>query len=161
MKKIIFLLFLCSASRIFGQKLKVELEFKYTQPACDSKSKSGAGEELKEEKALANCKLYLYLNNKCVDSIKTNEEGMVIVKLSPGTYSIFESWKHFKKTPDGSSINDFYKDCLAKEWLKPNYKLTIFEDDMNMIYYEVSAGRCPNQYACLKVRHLPSEIKRR
>ncbi len=162
MTKIIFLLFIFSTLQSISQKLKVELEFKYVQPNCNgTESKQGTDEISKKEKPLANCKLYLYLKNKCIDTVKTNESGTVIVKLLPGKYFLYEAWKHFKRTPDGSSINDFFKDCMVKEWLKPNYILTISEGDLRMDYSDVSASRCPNQYSCLKVRHLPTEIKRK
>jgi len=163
MKKSILLFLLCLCGINQAQvKFKVELAFKYIKPNCaQGKANAKVQEELKKEVPLANQKFYVYKDNKLVDSLKTNDSGKVFVKYYPGTYLLFEPWKHFKKTPDGSSMTDFFKDCLVKEWTKPNYKLTIVEGDFKMEYYEVSASRCPNQYACLKVRHLPNEIKRK
>ncbi|MCW3076937.1 MAG: hypothetical protein JWO32_1546 [Bacteroidetes bacterium] len=149
-------------SGIAQKKLKVELTFKYTKPYCGgAKPTAAMVEESKKELPLPNHRLYVYQDNKCIDSLRTNDSGNVIVKYYPGTYFLFETWKHFKKTPDSSPAKDFFGDCLAKEWAKPNYKVVIAEDDLKMIYYEISLSRCSNQYPCLKVRHLPSQIKRK
>ena len=73
----------------------------------------------------------------------------------------FFVWKHFKRTPDGSPMTDFFPDCIVKEWVKPNYYLTIEMDgEYKMTYLEISASRCSFQYPCLKVRHLPTLIKK-
>ncbi|MGZ4043203.1 MAG: hypothetical protein ACXVO9_08375, partial [Bacteroidia bacterium] len=144
------------------KKLKLELTFKYTKPYCGGAKPTAAMiEESKKERPLAKQRFYVYQDNKCIDSLLTNDSGNVIVKYYPGTYFLFEPWKHFKKTPDNSPMGDFFKDCLAKEWAKPNYKVIIGDEDFQMIYYEISLSRCPNQLACLKVRHLPSQIKRK
>jgi hypothetical protein len=160
----LFLLFCCILALAANaqKKLKLELSFKYTKPYCGgAKPTPAMVEESKKERPLPNQKFYVYKDNKCVDSLVTNDSGNVIIKYFPGTYYLFEPWKHFKSTPDNSPLTDFFKDCLVKEWAKPNYKVTISDDDFKMIYYEISASRCPNQYACLKVRHLPSQIKRK
>jgi hypothetical protein len=160
MTRLFLLLIVCSSLAISAQKkMKLELTFKYLKPNCRGAKKKTAVAE--KEVPLPNWRFYVYQDNKCIDSIRTNDSGNVIVKYYPGTYYLFESWKHFKKTPDNSPIGDFYKDCMVKEWAKPNYKVTIGEDDFRMDYYEISASRCNNQYACLKVRHLPSQIKRK
>lgn len=153
------ILCLCASAQV---KMKIELVFKYTKPYCGGAKLSAEKlAEVQKETPLSKWKFYVYKDNQCIDSIQTNDSGKVIVKYFPGTYYLFESWKQFKKTPDNSPMKDFFKDCLVKEWAKPNYKLTISEGDFTMDYYEISASRCPNQLACLKVRHLPSQIKRK
>lgn len=161
MKTIICILTLLQLQLIAQKKFKVELEFKYKQPYC------GAAKPTPEQQLAADTErpldkqtFYVYLENKCVDTLITNDSGKVVIKYLPGTYYLFEPWKILKKTPDGSPITDFHKTCLVKEWAKPNYKLTIKEDDFTLDYFEISASRCSNQLACLKVRHLPKLIKR-
>lgn len=157
MNKLILLFCVCiSITSMAQKKLKGELTFRYNKPNC-----SGSKASEKKDAPLPNQKFYVYKDNKCVDSLITNDSGNVIIKYYPGTYFLFEPWKHYKKTPDNSPLTDFFIDCLKKEWVKPNYKVTIAEEGFKMDYYEVSASRCPNQYACLKVRHLPSQIKRK
>lgn len=163
MNKLFLVTLIVIANFSFAQKkIKLELTFRYTKPYCGvAKPSSVQLADSKKDRPLPKQKFFVYQNNKCVDSLITNDSGNVIVKYYPGTYYLFEPWKHFKSTPDNSPLTDFFDDCLAKEWVKPNYKVTILEGNFNMIYYEVSASRCPNQLACLKVRHLPSEIKRK
>lgn len=163
MNKLLLFAFTLFTFSVFSQaKMKIELVFKYTKPYCGTAKLSAEKlAEVQKEAPLAKWKFYVYKDNICVDTIHTNDSGKVIVKYFPGTYYLFESWKQFKKTPDGSPMKDFFKDCLVKEWAKPNYKLNISEEDFTMDYYEVSASRCSNQLACLKVRHLPSQIKRK
>ncbi|MBI2721970.1 MAG: hypothetical protein HYX39_07335 [Bacteroidetes bacterium] len=163
MNKLFLVAFVVITSIAAGQKkIKLELTFKYTKPYCGAGKASAAQQaDSKKERPLPNQKFFVYQNNTCIDSLITNDSGNVVVKYYPGTYFLFEPWKHFKKTPDNSPITDFFGDCLAKEWIKPNYKVTISDGDLLMIYYEISASRCPNQLACLKVRHLPSQIKRK
>jgi hypothetical protein len=159
MNKLFLILSICFAFTTNAQKkIKLELTFKYVKPDCSGKKKT---KEAGKEVPLVNQRFYVYQDNKCIDSLRTNDSGNVIIKYYPGTYFLFEPWKHFKKTPDNSPMSDFFKDCLVKEWAKPNYKVSIGDDDFKMDYYEISASRCNNQYACLKVRHLPSQIKRK
>lgn len=162
--RLLFILlgFTVSFNLIAQKKFKIELEFKYKQPYCGTakpNAKQIADADI--ERPLDKQTFFVYLNNLCVDTILTNDSGKVIIKYLPGTYYLFEPWKILKKTPDGSPVTDFHKACLAKEWAKPNYELTIKEDDFNLKYFEISASRCSNQLACLKVRHLPALIKRK
>lgn len=163
MKNYLFLFVsILSLNSIAQKKFKVELEFKYKQPYCGA-AKPNAQQiaEAEIERPLDKQTFYVYLNNICFDTLLTNDSGRVVIKYLPGVYNLFEPWKILKKTPDGSPVTDFHKPCLAKEWAKPNYELTIKEDDFNLKYFEISASRCSNQLACLKVRHLPSLIKRK
>lgn len=161
MKTFICILTLLQLQVIAQKKFKVELEFKYKQPYCGSAKPTPEQQAAADtERPLDKQMFYVYLDNKCVDTLLTNDSGKVVIKYLPGTYYLFEPWKVLKKTPDASPITDFHKACLVKEWAKPNYKLTIKEDDFTLDYYEISASRCSNQLACLKVRHLPKLIKR-
>ncbi|MDP3567318.1 prealbumin-like fold domain-containing protein [Sediminibacterium sp.] len=144
-----------------AQRIKLEIEFRYGKPDCSGRCKTDEQiQNSKIDKPLANQRFYIYQSGVCVDSIKTNDSGLVVIKYPPGRYYLYEPWKHFKKTPDGSPMSDFFPDCIVKEWVKPNYYLTIEMDgEYKMTYLEISASRCSFQYPCLKVRHLPSLIK--
>ena len=152
-----FLSLLCQA-----QRMKIEIEFRYGQPDCSGRCKTDAEiQNSKVDKPLANQRFYIYQSGNCVDSIITNDSGTVIIKYPPGRYYLYEPWKYFKRTPDCSPMSDFFPDCLVKEWVKPNYYLTIEMDGQyKMTYLEISASRCSFQYPCLKVRHLPTLIKK-
>jgi hypothetical protein len=155
MKKLFLLLFLIVVICHSQIKLKMELEFKYRPVQCDSSKIIPSSEEY----PLAQQTLFILQDNKFLDSIKTNESGKAIVKYYPGNYQIFEKWKYYKKTPDGTPMSDYLTDCLTKEWAKPSYRLIVKEDDFNLEYVGVVASRCPNQMPCLKMRHLPKLFK--
>lgn len=161
MHKLIVLFCSCFVLFCHAQKLKIEIEFRYGKPNCSGKYiTTNEIQNSKVDRPLANQKFYVYQSGTCVDSIKTNDSGLVVIKYPPGRYYLYEPWKHFKKTPDGSPMSDFFPDCLVKEWVKPNYYLTIeLDGQYKMDYLEISASRCPFQYPCLKVRHLPKLIK--
>lgn len=163
MNRLILLLCVCITIKGNAQKkIKLELTFNYVKPYCGgAKPTAQQQADAKKEIPLTNQKFYVYQNNKCIDSLLTDGNGNAIIKYFPGTYYLFEPWKHFKKTPDGSPATDFFMDCLKKEWAIPNYLVSITDGDYKMTYYEMSLSRCPNQYPCLKVRHLPSQIKRK
>ncbi|MBK9285594.1 MAG: hypothetical protein IPM51_14935 [Sphingobacteriaceae bacterium] len=162
MKKIIIVSVFCFVSNlIFAQEIhKVELIFRYTPPVCNEGKAADTTKMFITDRPLKNTKFYVYKDKHCIDSIITDEEGIVVIKLTDGEFFLFEEWKQFKRTPDGSPKSDFFADCLVKVWQKPNYKIVFANDEVTMTYYEVSASRCPDAYACLKVRHLPGQIKR-
>lgn len=162
MKKLFIVI--CFSLSVFcnAQRMKIEIEFRYGKPDCSGKYKTDVAiYNSRVDKPLANQRFYVYQSGTCVDSIVTNDSGFVVINYPPGRYYLYEPWKHFKKTPDGSPTTEFFADCLPKEWIKPNYYLTIEEDgQLKMDYLEISASRCTFQYPCLKVRHLPSVIKK-
>ena len=161
MNKLFFVFCFCLSIFCQAQRIKLEIEFRYGKPDCSGKCKTDAQiQNSKVDLPLANQRFYIYQSGRCVDSIKTNDSGLVVIKYPPGRYYLYEPWKHNKKTPDGSPASDFFPDCLAKEWVKPNYYLTIeLDGTYKMDYMEISASRCSFQYPCLKVRHLPTLIK--
>lgn len=149
----IYLSFFCSA-----QKYKIELQFNYKQPYCGGIQPSPESvAELEKDKVIDNYKFYVYRKSKCIDSVLTNNDGKIILNYKAGTYNLLEDWKHFKKTPDGSPLNEYDKTCLKKEWSKSNYKLTIitttnFKLELVDI---IIKGKCFYKYPCLIKRHLP------
>jgi hypothetical protein len=138
----------------------VELIFRYTPPACSDGKAADTTKMNLMDKPLRFTKFYVYSNKQCVDTITTDEDGIVVARLTDGEFFLFEEWKQFRRTPDETSMNDYYLDCLNKVWAKPNYKIVFENDEVTMTYYEIKVSRCPDAYACLKVRHLPGQIKR-
>ena len=159
MKKIFsFILFINLVNTGFAQKIKLELQFFYKENYCGGiKPNPEILAQSEQNKPLSNYKLYVYIKNKCVDSLTTNDSGIVTTNLKSGTYILLEAWKHFKKTPDGALINNYDKACLKKEYSKANYTLTLktatnFNLQQNN---ELIIGKCPHQYPCLLKRHYP------
>ena len=157
-KHLMFVLFLCFSLNFKAQKIKTDINFKFIQPFCGGQKPSPEiVAELEKEKPLSQQIFYVYLKNKCIDSIKTNDSGSVSIKYKAGRYYLIEGWKHFKKTPNGSPISYYDNACLRKEWLKPNYKLTISNKNPAKLEYlnSVNRAQCDYMYPCIIVRHLP------
>lgn len=159
MKNILFFaFFLTFCTNSFAQKLNVQLKFVYKQPYCGgAKPSAEILAEAEKERPLAKHTFYVYQKGKCIDSIKTDDNGLANINHKAGSYSLLEAWKHFKKTPNGNPINEYDKTCLKQEWAKPNYKLTIttatnFKLD---VAQEVIKGVCFYKYPCLIERHMP------
>ena len=153
-----FALFLGFSLSFFSQKYSIQLQFVYKQPYCGgAKPNAEMVAESEKDKPLDNHTFYVYRKNKCIDSLKTNENGIATVNYKAGTYCLVEAWKRFKKTPDGSPLKDYDKACLKKEWAKPNYKLTLTSDkDFKLeLNQTVIKGICFYKYPCLLVRHMP------
>jgi hypothetical protein len=60
-----------------------------------------------------------------VDSAKTDASGLLKKKLDQGNYKFYESWRHYKSTPNGESVSHFDKACLEEEWKKEFMKISI------------------------------------
>ena len=53
-----------------------------------------------------------------IDSAKTNDAGVLNIKLKVGTYKLFEAWRFYKKATGGLVVSDFDGECLKNEWKK-------------------------------------------
>ena len=81
MTKLYFVLFFCISLFCQGQRIKLEIEFRYGQPDCSGKCKTDAEiQNSKIDKPLARQRFYVYQSGHCVDSIKTNDSGLVVIK---------------------------------------------------------------------------------
>lgn len=159
MKNILFFaLFFSFCSIFFAQKQNVQLKFVFKQPYCGgARPSQEIIAEAEKERGLDNHTFYVYKKNKCVDSIKTDDNGIGNLNIKSGSYTLVEAWKHFKRTPDGNSIKEYDKTCLKKEWKIPNYKLTIkTEKDFKLeLQQQTIRGICFYKYPCLIKREMP------
>jgi hypothetical protein len=150
-------LFLCFISSFVAQKFNVQLKFVFKQPYCGgAKPSPEILAEAEKERPLDKHTFYVYKKNKCIDSIKTDDNGIVNLNFKAGSYTLLESWKHFKKSPDGP-ITSYDKKCLKKAWCTPNYKIIIkTEKDFKLnLCQEVIKGTCFYKFPCLLQRLLP------
>ncbi|MDX2173320.1 MAG: hypothetical protein SFY56_09380 [Bacteroidota bacterium] len=155
---LLFLVFLTFCSSVIAQKYNVQLKFVFKQPYCGGARPSAEIlSEAEKERGLDKHTFYVYKKNKCIDSVKTDDNGIANLNIKCGSYTLIEAWKHFKRTPDNNSIKEYDKACLKKEWKMPNYKLFIkTEKDFKLdLLKEVIRGICFYKYPCLLQRHLP------
>lgn len=139
----------------FSQK-KTKLNFTYTIPYCGGARPTPEMEAKAEIKHPFAKKTIIYIaENGKVDSVKTDSKGTCCVKLKYGTYKFYESWKYYKKTPNGQALNLFDNACLKTEWEKEIYKVVLTKKRSEVTKYYDLIQKCPHQFECLIEVNLP------
>lgn len=154
MKQLLSILFVLSFVTYFSQTKKVSVKIKQFMPYCGGVAPTAEMEaNLKVPVPYANKKLICVSSKNKIDTITTDANGFIKMKLSNGKYHFFEPWKYFKQLPNGESSNNIKMDCLATEWAKPDIIITVGKKitTINNIEYV----RCPYQFPCLIQKHLP------
>lgn len=148
-----FLLFLFSVSicQTINADLKITIKRSYCGGARPTQEMLA---ELEKPMPFAKETIILVGKNS-VDSAKTNVEGKVTFKVKSGNYSLYEAWRYYHKTPDGSSAKKFSKSCLKKEWTLPFMK--IISDGKAVKSEELFPliMKCPWNYPCIKPTEMP------
>lgn len=135
---------------------KVKLNFTYTKPYCGGARPTP---EMEAESQIAHPyahKTIIYKNDKGkTDSVKTDANGNVVLKLKNGNYKFYESWKYYKKTPNGQAQNLFDLNCLNAEWKIEMVNVTVSRKvtKINLVYDLIE--KCPWQNECLLEKHMP------
>lgn len=155
MKINIILLFCLISLAAFPQK-KVKLNFSYTKPYCGGAKPTP---EMEAESQIihpyANRTIVFVSAKGKVDSIKTDEKGNISVKLYKGSYKFFESWKYYKKTPNGQPTNLFDLNCLNAQYKIEIVGVIVSRKliQINIVYDLIE--RCPWQMECLLEKIMP------
>jgi hypothetical protein len=151
MRVFLFLLFpFCLFSQ---QKIKLELKQQYEY--CGG-ARPSPEILAKYEKPLpyANRKLIMVSASGKIDSVQTDANGKLNLKLKDGTYNLYEAWRYYKRTPDGNSFNSYDTSCLVNHWAKVD--VTIFIKKRNSkITSNIDKAYCPHTIPCLRNPHLP------
>lgn len=160
MKHILGLILLLGIFSCTAQKKTVKLEMKQTHPYCGGARPTPEIEEKARVPHPYADKTLIYVSAKGGKSqtVKTNAEGLLTVKLSPGTYFFYEPWKYYKKTPDGSAIDNYDKACLEEVWKKEDLKITYTKvklDEKLDIQNNIESAKCPWNLDCLVKKHMP------
>ncbi len=66
----------------------------------------------------ANKKLVIVSANGKICSTTTNANGYLKIKLKAGSYKVYEAWRYYKQTPDGTDAKKFDAECLKQAWQK-------------------------------------------
>ncbi len=116
---LIFCLLLFTSSVAFSQKYPVSLTVNYIEPYCGGARPSPEMEEnARTPKPYSLQTIYLVNNKGKKIKAKTNAEGKLSLKLSDGTYKLYENWRCCKGTPNGGPKKNFNQECLQLEWKK-------------------------------------------
>lgn len=154
MKKLSFIIFLFIPFVQFSQK-NVNWELTQDQKYCGGARPTD--EILAQyEKPLiyANKKLIIVSSNGKIDSVKTNSKGILKIKLKPGSYKLYEPWRYHKRTPDGTDISNFDKDCLEKTWQKVDISIDT-QKKKQVLMIDLDPAFCQHEIPCLKNPHMP------
>ena len=102
----------------------------------------------------ANKKLIIVSANGKIDSTITTAKGYLKVRLKAGTYKLFEPWRYYKRTPDGSDIKNFDKECLQKQWEKADMIIDA-QKKRQQITMDIDATYCPHTLPCISNPQMP------
>lgn len=157
MKHILCIFLMAFSFLLHGQGRWFHYGFEITKSDCGAVGPNDETILSKRPKSyFSNKMIYVYQNNKCIDSVKTDSVGNMTKKFRSGKYSFYLPYKHFKKTPYGTETI-FDMQCMEKEWLRPDATLSISWRGTRFANYGIGHVFCPWQYKCLKERHIPAK----
>ncbi len=99
-------------------------------------------------KPFANKKFVLVSANTKTCTVTTNANGYLKIKLKPGSYKVYEAWRYYKKTPDGSDMKNFDQECLKSAWEKVDGTIDAQKKSQSVII-DVDAVYCSHTIPCL------------
>ena len=154
MKKIIISLFVIISFLSYSQK-NVYLELTQDQKYCGG-AKPPPEILAQYEKPLlyADKKLIIVSANGKIDSAKTDPKGVLKLKLKPGSYKLYEPWRYHKRTPDGTDIKNFDKECLQKVWAKVDISIDT-KKKKQVIVVDIDPLFCMHEIPCIKNPQYP------
>lgn len=156
MKKIFFFIFILSSVFSFGQKILVKYEMMQIRPYCGgARPPKDMEEKARIPQPYANLTLIYKSSKGKIDSVKTDDNGILLLHLKPGTYHFFEPWKYHKKTPEGSPMTAYNKTCLEAEWKKEDLKITVAAKGNPIITNNITTAKCAWNQDCLLQKHFP------
>lgn len=110
----------CAQKKTFSTKVTC------IQPYCGGARPTAEMEaNAREPKPYASRTIIIVSEGGKADSAKTDAEGKLTKKLAPGKYKLYESWRYYKRTPNGEELSHFDKACLEEEWKKEYKKVNI------------------------------------
>jgi hypothetical protein len=84
-----------------------------------------------------------------IDSLKTNNEGVLKKKLRKGDYKLYEPWRYYLYTPENLPIESFDRECLKEEWQKQMYLVKVSKEEIKTIKVTPVIFNCPWAAPCL------------
>ena len=157
---ILFLSLLTFSFNSFAQTKELSQKLTFIQPYCGGARPTAQMEEdAKKPKPYAHKTIIIISEKGKIDSVKTDGEGTFKKIVKYGKYKLYESWRYYKKTPDGSSIVEFDSACLKKEWKKEFKIITITKEKITEeIKFEL-IEKCPSMVPCVLEKYIPNRIR--
>src|SRR5581483_9411013 len=105
-KLIFFSLCLSLFSIACAQKKTISSKITCIQPYCGGARPTPQMEADAQKPKPYTSKMIIIVSDKGkVDSAKTDASGLLKKKLDQGNYKLYESWRHYKSTPNGESVS--------------------------------------------------------
>lgn len=98
--------------------------------------------------AYSNKKLIYISDKQKIDTLMTDKNGYLSLKLPYGTYFLYEPWKYYMKIPKGMDETNLNKECLKEEWAKEDLKITVSKKTITVVD-NLKLPKCSNQFPCL------------
>ena len=141
---------LCNVVASFGQKKTVLVSLSYYQPYCGGARPSrDMQEEATKPKPYANKMVIVISAAGKVDSVKSNTNGVIKLRLKRGTYKIYETWRYYKTSQEGPIAN-YDTECLKAEWQKEYYTITFSKKELAIVEVNQIINNCGWNRLCLK-----------
>lgn len=138
-----------------AQYVNLEVTLKFKQNYCGGARPSEEMEaEITRAKVFANEKMIL-VKGKKADTLTTDKDGGIKLRLRKGTYNLIEPWQFYKKSANGLELSAFDLQCMEKEWAKVCVRITIKKRKANVEYLNEIIRVCDWQLPCLKEGHQP------
>ncbi len=143
-----------------AQKKELTQKISFIQPYCGGARPTAQMEEdARKAKPYANKSIIIISEKGKADSVKTDKDGSFKKTLKIGKYKLYEAWRYYKKTPDGSSMTEFDLACLKLEWQKEFKVINITKEKiMEEEKFEINA-KCPYSSPCVLEKYLPSRTR--
>lgn len=138
------------ATFAIAQTRQINLQITCMQPYCGGARPSAEMlAEAQKPKPFANKTIIIVTAKGKADSVKTNTNGELVLKLKKGNYKIYESWRYYKKGAGGLKIADFDKECLKNEWKKEIKEIIVSKKEFKVIDKNVIVEDCPWNLPCI------------
>lgn len=147
------LLFAGSAS---CQKKTYTFKITYIQPYCGgAKPTPEMEEESRKPKPYSGKTVFFISENGKTDSARTNEKGILKIKLPLGNFKVFEAWRFYKKTPNDDVSENFNASCLQAEWNIHFMTVSVTKKKLSQNIENPIIRYCAWNAPCLNETHLP------
>jgi hypothetical protein len=156
---VIIPLFIFSLSSA-AQKKTLNQTIAYVKPYCGGARPTPEMEaDAQKPKPYAHKTIIIIAESGKVDSVKTDKDGNFKKALKYGKYRLFEHWRYYKKTPDGSDISIYDKDCLGLEWKKEFKSISIDKTKITEEEKYQINSKCPWSVPCILEKYLPPRMR--
>lgn len=148
----VFILFtvLCFQAGFYAQKTSSEIVLKFKENYCGGARPSEEMEaEFTKEKAYANMKMIL-VKGKKADTLTTDKNGVLKLRLRKGNYLLMEPWRYYKKGANGLELSYFNLKCMEPEWAKATVRINIQKRKAVVEYLNEIIRVCDWQLPCIQ-----------